>query len=275
MVDSGSGDGFDAGLSLKRIPKIVWALGIQLLAIGVLAILVKLASFWIAPPYPDWVLLLLLGGLASLMSFRLPYWWRWIQLLMPIGLGWLLQSSLSPWWGLVVFLLLWLVFKNAVVERVPLYLTNNTTRQALKHFINNMTGATNSPIRFIDLGCGLGQNVRYVSRLPRVLQSVGVETAPVPYLISKLLSGFSEGVIWRQDIWECNLHSFDLVYAFLSPEPMSRLWQKFQSEAKPGAVLISNSFAIDGVDPSEVWQLADARQTELFIYRVNEKEPSV
>jgi hypothetical protein len=32
--------------------------------------------------------------------------------------------------------------------------------------------------------------------------------------------------------------------------------------------LVSNSFAIEGVEPREVWELSDKRQTQLFIYQI-------
>jgi hypothetical protein len=47
---------------------------------------------------------------------------------------------------------------------------------------------------------------------------------------------------------------------------MTALWQKAKVEMKSGSILVSNSFAIPDIEPDDVWELADARQTQLFIY---------
>lgn len=255
-----------------RLPKIVIALLVQLVALMLLALAVTLLARVVSPPYPDWGLVLAQATLAALLScrFGLPCWWRLIQFLMPIGLYLALMWSFNPLWALVIFIVLWLVFKNAVVERVPLYLTNQITRQALKQLVKGQR-----EVRFIDLGCGLGTNVFFMQSLPNVARAVGVETAPLPYLVARLQAWFKPGEIRRQDLWQVNLAEYDVVYAFLSPEPMAKLWQKAQNEMRPGARLVSNSFALEGVEPSDIWQLADRRQTRLFIYVISpSKEPT-
>ncbi len=254
-----------------RLPKIVIALSVQLFALGLLALAVTLLARVVSPPYPDWALVLAQASLAAVLScrFGLPCWWRIIQFLMPIGLYLALMMSFNPLWALFIFIVLWLVFKNAVVERVPLYLTNSITRQALKQMVRGQQA-----VRFIDLGCGLGTNVFFMQSLANVARAVGVETALMPYWIARLQAWFKPGEIRRQDLWQVNLADYDLVYAFLSPEPMAKLWQKAQNEMRPGARLVSNSFALEGVEPSDIWQLADRRQTQLFIYVIPPSEES-
>ena len=43
----------------------------------------------------------------------------------------------------------------------------------------------------------------------------------------------------------------DVVYAFLSPAPMPRLWEKVQREMRPGTLFISNRFIVPGVKPHQ------------------------
>ncbi|WP_245603353.1 hypothetical protein [Thiomicrospira pelophila] len=247
---------------IAQWPKIVWALVLQLLAIGALALIVKGLSFVISPPYPDWALVLGQATIAALLSWRLPYWWRWIQFIIPLGLYAALLLNVSPLLALVSFVLLWLVFRNSVVNRVPLYLTNQITRQALKELVSDRTD-----VLFIDLGCGMGHNVVYMNGLTNVTQSVGVETAWLPYWWAKFQSLLSGGQVFRQNIDSVDLSQYNLIYAFLSPEPMAQLWRKVQAEMSPNALFVSNSFAIPDVIPDAIWQLADKRQTELFVYK--------
>lgn len=249
---------------MNSVPKIALALLGQGVAFALLAALVWLLSYVVAPPYPWWALVWVQGGLAALLSayLGLPGWWRWIQLFFPVALYWALQLDLHPAWSLSAFVLLWLVFANASKERVPLYLTNPTTRHALKALAEGRAA-----LNFLDLGCGLGGNVAFMARLPEVGRSVGVETAPLPYLVSLIQTRLRGGEVLAQNLWKTSLGEYDLVYAFLSPEPMPRLWRKVTDEMKPGSVFVSNSFAVPSVEPTEVWELGDTRQTRLFIYR--------
>ena len=247
------------------MPKIIYALLIKVVALVLLAGGVYGLSFWVAPPYADWALVLSQATLASLFSavLRWPKWWWLIQFVFPIGIYLGVQSGFNPLLALVVFALVWLVFSNAFKERVPLYLTNDTTRQALKALVKRQRD-----VRFLDLGCGLGGNVAFMSQLRGVSVSHGVETAPVPYLMSRLWTVLRGGQVFAMDLWKTDLAYYDLVYAFLSPEPMPRLWEKVKEEMLPGSVFVSNSFAIPNAEPSEIWELSDARRTKLFIYRL-------
>jgi len=165
--------------------------------------------------------------------------------------------------SLALFVIVWLVFANAFKEWVPLYLTNNTTRQAFKELIKRKR-----KVRFLDLGCGLGGNVAFMSQQRQVSESHGVETAPIPYLVSIVITGFRGGRTFAMDMWKIELAYYDVVYAFLSPEPMPKLWEKVKEKMLPGSIFVSNSFAVPGVEPTEVWDLSDSRKTTLYIYHL-------
>jgi len=245
------------------MPKIMIALLAQGIALLILAASVWLLKFIVAPPYPVWALVIVQGVLAAFLSCRmgLPCWWRLIQFGLPVGLYVGLHFELNPLWALGIFLLLWLIFFNAIKERVPLYLTNTTTRTALKTLIKRR-----KDIRFLDLGCGLGGTVVFMSQQVNVLRSDGVETAPIPYLFSKLFTLLRGGHVYPMDMWKTKLEYYDVVYAFLSPEPMPKLWEKVMSELPKEAIFVSNSFAVPEVEPSEVWELSDKRKTKLYLY---------
>jgi len=250
---------------LDRFPKIFLAILIQLGVLVLLAAGVYMAQYFIAPPYPYWLLVLIQASVAAGVSCKLglPCWWRWIQFLLPVALYAAVLIEFNPLWALAIFILIWLVFANTFKERVPLYLTNETTREALKTLVKRQRN-----IRFLDLGCGLGGNVAFMSQQKAVIESHGVETAPVPYIVSKWLTTFRGGQTFAMDMWKTELAYYDVVYAFLSPEPMIKLWQKVKDEMRPGSMFVSNSFAVPDVEPSEIWELSDDRKTILYIYRL-------
>jgi hypothetical protein len=57
------------------------------------------------------------------------------------------------------------------------------------------------------------------------------------------------------------------VYAFLSPVPMAEVWRKATEELRPGSLLVSNSFPVEGVTPDAVIEVPDRRRTRLYLYR--------
>lgn len=252
--------------SVQKMPKILLALMIQGLALLLVAVLVWLFSWFISPPYPLWAVVILQGILAAFLSCRLglPCWWRWIQFGIPVGLYIGVTYGFDPIWALVIAVVIWLFFANSSKDRVPLYLTNGTTRKALKKLIGRKKRLT-----FLDLGCGLGGNVVFMAQQRGVMRSDGVETAPFPYLISKVNTLLRGGQTFAMDMWKTDLSYYDIVYAFLSPEPMPNLWKKVIEEMVVGSVFVSNSFAIPDVEPTEVWELEDGRKTKLFIYRIS------
>lgn len=166
----------------------------------------------------------------------------------------------------IIFLVLAGFYINGVREQVPLYLSNIHTQKVIAELIPPDTNVT-----FIDLGCGLGDIVSAVSKAHPQARVIGVETAPLSFLIAWLriqLLGTGNAKIRFQDIWSTDTSNADVVYAFLSPAPMTRLNEKLKTEMKPGSRFISNSFAIPGTEPDEVVSVSDTRETQLLIWRM-------
>ena len=207
-----------------------------------------------------------IGLTATLIGARLNLarWWVPILLFLPAALGASLYFSVPPWVYLAGFLVLLIVYWNAAGERVPLYLTNSRTWAAIEALIGKDTS------NFIDLGCGLGGGLVYLGRQRPDMTFVGIESAPIPYMISKFrvsLFGPKNVHIRFGDMWAENLGDFDTVYGFLSPQPMTRLYQKIKTEMHPETTFISNSFTVEGQEPDEIIDVEDRRQTRLLVWR--------
>lgn len=247
---------------IRQFPILGAALAQGLAAIVSLGLGVILAGRM--PPFGlVFVVLALQVGLAMAVTWRLrlPVWWLWIAALFPLALALVLNLGSLPAWPFgLAFLVIYLFFSNTARERVPLYLSNRQTAETMLGLMREREAKT-----FIDLGCGFGGVVRAVAGEDR--QASGVETAPMTFLIAWLLSRLARrGTIVRQDIWATDLSRIDVTYAFLSPEPMAQLYAKAKAEMAPGSLLVSNSFAVPDVEPSEIWELSDRRKTQLFLY---------
>jgi hypothetical protein len=70
------------------------------------------------------------------------------------------------------------------------------------------------------------------------------------------------------DFWDCDLSGFDVIFAYLSPAPMERLWGKAQAEMKPGAIFISSTFSVPGQIPVQTIQTDDLHHSTLLIWRM-------
>lgn len=201
-------------------------------------------------------------GLASLT--RQPFWWRLIHAgFMPLAWA-VTQFNIDPGWFLLAFILMLLVYRGAVTEQVPLYLSNAATVAALARLVGGRR-----PLRFVDLGAGVGSTVRPLAERCPGGHFTGVENAPLTWAIGRLRTYGRPNLDWRWgDLWQTDLGQFDVVYAFLSPAPMADLWEKAKAEMKPGGLLVSNSFPVPEVEAQHVVEVDCTPPRTLYCYRL-------
>lgn len=212
-----------------------------------------------------WLQAICAGAIAALLgqAWRLPSWWLPINFFFIPAMLAMSGMAIAAHWYLAMFALLLLVYWSVGRTQVPLYLSSRQAWRAVADCL---------PPRavFVDLGSGLGGLPAYLSGKFPEGRFIGVETAPLPCLFSRLramLDGGRYEIRWGS-FWKLDLRGFDVVYAYLSPVPMDALWRKVRAEMRPGALFISNTFAVPGVEPSEVVQLDDLHRSRLYLYRL-------
>ena len=213
------------------------------------------------------VTLLVQGIVAGFIGHRmgLAIWWVPLQILLPpatlIATAW----QVPPWIFLLIFIVMLLVYWNTARNRVPLYLTNKTTWAALNELLPVQKGG-----QFIDIGCGIGGALLYLARQRPDMTFTGIGSAPLPFLLSwlrRLLTGSRNVILKYGDFWKEDLSRYDVAYAFLSPQPMPRLYEKVVAEMKPDTLFISNSFVVPDNPADEIAEVDDARETKLHLWR--------
>lgn len=255
----------DAHSVFTRLPllRALLAQGIALALVVMLVYLLALLSWRLS----SLSVVLLQGALAALIGWHLGLsrWWSWINFAFLPALFVALQIGLPGWVYLLGFVVLLLVNWNSLREQVPLYLTGRRAQQQLQQLLSERE----PPLRVIDLGCGTaGTLLELARRFPRG-QFVGVETAPLVFLCAWLRCLMQDNCQIRYiSLWQVDLAPFDIVYGFLSPVPMPRLWAKAQAEMRPGSWLISNSFEIPGVPADRLLDVSEGRQTSLFLWQM-------
>ncbi|MDD5250286.1 MAG: class I SAM-dependent methyltransferase [Rhodocyclaceae bacterium] len=204
------------------------------------------------------------GACAALTAYKLeaPPWWLAIHFAFAPLVVAASSLAVAPGWYLAAFVALLLVFWRTDKSRVPLFLTNATAAAAVAALLPAR------PCHVVDLGCGNGGLLRRLARARPDCEFFGLEHAPLPWLWARLTTLNRPNVTIRYgDFWALHLGLFDVVYAFLSPAPMPRLWQKAAAEMKPDSLLVSNSFAVPDVAPDATAAVGDRRATRLYVYR--------
>ncbi|EXI79723.1 MAG: Methyltransferase domain protein [Candidatus Accumulibacter appositus] len=215
-------------------------------------------------PWPETALAIAAVALLFASLTRQPWWWRLMHALFA-PMAWFASTiGIDPGWYLLLFMVLLLVYRGAVTGQVPLYLSNAATAAAIAELTKDLP-----KMHFLDLGAGVGSVLGPLARQRPDARFSGVENAPATWACGRLRMAGLPNCDWRWgDIWETRLSAYDVVYAFLSPVPMAALWEKAQCEMRPGTLFISNSFPVPDVAPERVIEVEDARQTQLFCYRL-------
>lgn len=252
-----------AAPTVGHAPPILVAAAAQVAALACVALGAALAVQLTGSPLRGSLLVWLVGGLAMVLGSRwgLPRWWHWIQLLFAPALFWALQLALPPWIWLAGLVLCGLMLGNSVFDRVPLYLSSTAVWEALQ-------GELRPGTRMLDLGSGLGGGLAWLAPRHPEVHFVGVESSPLLWLVSRLrLARHPNAEVRWHSLWSVTLADYALVYAFLSPAPMARLWRKVETELVPGALFVSNSFTVPGVRADQRMAVDDRRGSVLYLWR--------
>lgn len=255
---------------LRQLPPSVTALLLQFAAFAVALISVRLSGF--APEALTFALLC--GLLAASFSYfaGLARWWLYIQLLFVPALVLMLAVDIPPVLFLSAFLIMLAVYWSTYQTQVPLYLSSNKVWRALEDLLP--TEKPGETFRFIDLGSGLGGVLTHLARIRPDGEYVGVESAPLPLFWSWLRCKPYRncrvywGSIWDEQLSACHLAQYDVVFAYLSPVPMERLWHKARAEMRPGAVFISSTFTVPDHTPQFTVHVNDLHQSTLLVWHM-------
>lgn len=248
-------------------PPALQALIAQLAGWGL--VLGAVALGWLPAGHPWWTAASQAAIAAAIAHFLgSARWWLAIHLAFAPLLLAAAKLGLTPGWYLAAFLVLALIYWSSYRTQVPLYLSNRATVAAIAKLVPE-----DRPWCILDLGSGTGTLLRPLAEQRPQAFCVGLESAPAPCWIARLLGrGIPNLALRREDFWGHDWSGYDLVYAFLSPVPMPRVGEKAVAELKAGALLVSNSFPIPGLEPDFIIDLDDRRRTRLYAYRPG-KEP--
>ncbi|UUZ48031.1 tRNA (guanine-N(7)-)-methyltransferase [Massilia sp. B-10] len=134
---------------------------------------------------------LLQGAFAALLARwrKLAVWWLGIQLVFPLALMESQRLAIAPGIFLAAFLFLLALYWSTFRTQVPYYPSGRRVWDEVARLLPQ-----DRPVCAIDIGSGLGGLVLDLARQPPDSVFVGIELAPLPWLLSNLrarLSGSS------------------------------------------------------------------------------------
>lgn len=249
---------------LKRLPPSIIALLLQLTAVVLVVLTLRLSSLHPTPL----VVALLCGVLAAVLSHiaGMARWWLFIQFAFAPALVLMLALDMPPGFFLTAFLVMLVVYWSTFRTQVPLYLSSNKVWQALETLL-----PAEQPFTFIDLGSGIGGVLTHLAHARPHGHYHGVEAAPLPFLWSWLrirFDGYRNCSVHWGSLWNCDLSQYDVVFAYLSPVPMDALWNKAGQEMRPSSLFISNTFAVHNQPPHESVTVDDLHHSTLYLWRM-------
>ncbi|MDZ4202266.1 MAG: class I SAM-dependent methyltransferase [Gallionella sp.] len=249
---------------IAKLPPAVIALLLQLAAFFFAVLSVRVAGETLHPL----VFALICGVFATAFSrlAGLARWWLLIQFSFAPALVLMLTLDIPSGFYLAVFLILLAVYWSTFRTQVPLYLSSNKVWCALEDLLPKKQG-----FRFADLGSGLGGVLTHLAGVRPDGRYFGVESAPLPLLWSWLrvkLGAHQQCAVRWGSLWDCDLAGYDVVFAYLSPVPMERLWNKARAEMRPGSLFISSTFAVPEQKPHKTIQVEDLHRTTLLVWRM-------
>jgi SAM-dependent methyltransferase len=231
-------------LALRRIWR---APSVQALLLQAAAVAPALAVTWLLAraglQVSTFHVALVQGLLAAALTWwrGLAVWWRAIQFLFPVTVLGALALQLPPALFLAGFVFLLGLYWSTFRTQVPYYPSGKRVWDEVAKLLPQ-----DRPVYAIDIGSGLGGLVLELARRRPESTFVGIELAPLPWLLSRIRAALfaSRARFVRGDYENLDFGDYDAVFAYLSPAAMQALWRKASQEMRPGSILFSYEFLI-------------------------------
>jgi len=121
-----------------------------------------------------------------------------------------------------------------------------------------------------ELGAGFGGLALAAARARPGATVHAWERAWLPWLVCRLraaLLGDGRVAVHRADLLDAPHQHADAVLLYLHPEAMAALAPRLEAHLRPGATVVSNSFALPGWTTETEDRLPDVLRTRVLVYR--------
>ena len=242
------------------------ALFVGCLSAGASLLLQEICSKYLPVTLPEVLFLTTQGLVAALLAraLKLAIWWQWILFIFPLAIWLALKLDLTPGFLFGGFLLFVLMYWSVFLTQVPYYPSGQGACDVVAKLIDH-----NKQLNILEIGSGLGGFSIQLAKIHPKSSYLGIEIAPLPFLISLLRSKYQRSkVSFRLGNYKkVDFADFDLVFAYLSPAAMPKLYEQCKAQMKSGSMLVSHEFIVPGVKPSNILQ-SDHDSKVSYLYQI-------
>lgn len=221
----------------------------QILALCCVAGIALINLHTLAAPISLLWLCIVQAVFSAVFSIFLQYekWWKYIHFIFPLAVYTTSHFDIPSLVYLFAFLFLLSLHTASFKNRVPYFPSKTTVWARVNDFLTSRD-TTN----FIDLGSGLGGLVLHLKQQNPALTVIGIEMAPLPWLISVLRKKLthSKANFILGNYQALNLGQYDAIFTYLSPAPMEQLYEKAVREMRTNTLFLSHEFPIPNIKPS-------------------------
>lgn len=163
-----------------------------------------------------------------------------------------------------LFFLVYILFDFLIYSHGVPYIPSSDKR--IKKLLNNLP--QNNKLHFLDIGCGDGRVVEAVKTRFLWRNCVWIENSLYPYFRAKQVqkkSAYDYNII-KWNFFKKDIGKYNIIYCYLLPVYMKKVWQKVSSECQPGTLLYSTVFEVKNKKPKEKIHIKDEKY--FYVYEV-------
>ena len=167
--------------------------------------------------------------------------------------------------GIVLAAILLIFIPTLVTKASPL----PTSRAVRETMLAMLPNAINGPI--YELGSCWGGLARALARRYPETPVLAFEVSPLPWAFARVLHAFGgpgNVTFSLGDFLKADLSDAALVACYLPGPAMEKLKPKLAAELPPGALVLSNTFAIRDWQPVDEKTAPDQHLSRVYLYRV-------
>ncbi len=125
-------------------------------------------------------------------------------------------------------------------------------------------------VRYTEWRDAFSTSCRGVTATQAIDVFIGIEVGPLRWFVADAKKIFSSrknlSALYR-DMWHYPLTDIDIVYTFLSPTALPRIWQKVSAELRPSSTFMTLVFPVPTQSDKTI-AVKDETASELYIHRI-------
>ncbi len=171
----------------------------------------------------------------------------------------------------LAFGLIGLIFVYTLISGSPPTPTSGRVRGAMLRLLPRHLPLSEIHLIY-DLGSGWGGVAPSLSHLYPNHYVVGIERSPIPWVVSRLsaaLRGWTNVSFELGDFMQRDLSDASLVVCYLAGTQMEKLGLKLETELKPGALVLTHTFAIPSWRPVDLIRADDIYRSPVYLYEIS------